>query len=62
MFNQIFLRKKDDESLNPNVIKNSLEQMKNSALGTSLEGIKMEGAGNLASHLNDKKMTVMDIL
>jgi len=58
MFNQIFLRKKDDESLNPNVIKNSLEQMKNSALGTSLEGIKMEGAGNLASHLNDKKIMI----
>ncbi|MBR5866407.1 MAG: alpha/beta fold hydrolase [Spirochaetaceae bacterium] len=58
IFAQMFVRKKNDGSLNPVVIANALEQMKQSKKGTDLEGVKMKGASNLADHLNDKKIMI----
>lgn len=58
IFKQMFIRKYDDGSLSPEVIRDSLEKLKHSAAGTELDGIKMENAGQLAAHLNDTRIMI----
>ena len=58
IFVQMFVRRKDG-SLNPSVIENALEQMKQSKDGADLEGVKMRNASKeLSDHLNDKKIMI----
>lgn len=59
VFAQMFSRKEDDGSLNPQVIKNSLSQMRQAKPGMQLEGVKMQGFGeHLSSHVNDPRIMV----
>lgn len=57
-FNQMFLRPKNDSSLNKQTIATALAGLQQSVPAEELDGVKMQGSGNLASHLNDKKIMI----
>lgn len=59
VFAQMFARKEDDGSLNPQVIASSLEQMRQNKSGMELEGVRMPGgAKHLSSHINDTRIMI----
>ncbi|MBO5137724.1 MAG: alpha/beta fold hydrolase [Spirochaetaceae bacterium] len=58
IFVRMFVHNKNDGSLEPDVVKKSLEQMKQSVPGTKLQGVKMQGTPHLSSHINDKKIMI----
>lgn len=57
-YKHMFLRPKDNSSINKQVITTALVDLQQSVPADKIQGVKMQAGGNLASHLNDKKIMV----